>query len=166
MSAATVNRRVAGWSPAHGADFLFQLSLTDDDFSPSLKNVISEKQKKARTPNGTGSSPEWQLEVCLNRDSRFEYEELSSGAVAICGPTVDQLRQDFWGDGARKCDTCKALDFSTLRFGTRRSTLAARSLFCHLSVEGNLWVQDWVRQRRQEWLERFGKRHQMRHLDS
>jgi len=34
---------------------------------------------------------------------------------------VDQLRQDFWGDGARKCDTHKALDFPTLRFGTRGS---------------------------------------------
>jgi hypothetical protein len=34
---------------------------------------------------------------------------------------VDELRQDFWGDGGRKCDTCKALDFPTRRFGTRRS---------------------------------------------
>jgi len=34
---------------------------------------------------------------------------------------VDQLRQDFGGDGSRKCDTHKALDFSTLRFGTTGS---------------------------------------------
>ena len=45
---------------------------------------------------------------------------------------VDQLRQDFWGDGARKCDTHKALDFPTLRFGTRGSEvqiLSPRPLF-------------------------------------
>jgi hypothetical protein len=38
---------------------------------------------------------------------------------AGCGPFVDQLRQDFWAAGACKCDTRKALDFPTLRFGTR-----------------------------------------------
>src|SRR4029077_18725395 len=41
--------------------------------------------------------------------------------TALCGPTVDQLRQDFWAVGACKCDTRKALDFPTLRFGTRGS---------------------------------------------
>jgi hypothetical protein len=41
--------------------------------------------------------------------------------TALCGPTVDQLRQDFWAAGACKCDTRKALDFPTLRFGTRGS---------------------------------------------
>jgi len=40
---------------------------------------------------------------------------------AGCGPFVDQLRQDFWAAGACKCDTRKALDFPTLRFGTRMS---------------------------------------------
>ena len=34
---------------------------------------------------------------------------------------VDQLRQEFWGGGPRKCDTYKALDFLTLQFGTRGS---------------------------------------------
>ena len=35
----------------------------------------------------------------------------------ICGPT----EAGFWAVGACKCDTRKALDFPTLRFGTRRS---------------------------------------------
>ncbi len=43
--------------------------------------------------------------------------------TALCGPTVDQLRQDFWAAGACKCDTRKALDSPTLRFGTRRSVV-------------------------------------------
>ena len=34
---------------------------------------------------------------------------------------VDQLKAGFWGDGPRKCDTYKALDFLTLQFGTRGS---------------------------------------------
>lgn len=33
---------------------------------------------------------------------------------------MDQLRHDFWSDGARKCDTHKALDFLTSRFATTR----------------------------------------------
>jgi len=44
-----------------------------------------------------------------------------------CGPTVDQLRSGFLGDGACKCDTRKALDFSTLQFGTRRSMVQIHS---------------------------------------
>ena len=31
---------------------------------------------------------------------------------------MDQLRLDFWGNRACKCDTHKALDFPTFRFGT------------------------------------------------
>jgi hypothetical protein len=34
--------------------------------------------------------------------------------VAVCGPIVDQLRQDFWDNGARKCDTRKAFRFFDL----------------------------------------------------
>jgi hypothetical protein len=34
---------------------------------------------------------------------------------------VDQLRAGFASRTGRKCDTCKALEFSTLWFGTRRS---------------------------------------------
>ena len=48
--------------------------------------------------------------------------------VDHCGPT----EAEFWDDGACKCDTHKALGFSTLRFGTRRSKvqiLSPRPLF-------------------------------------
>jgi|SRR6267378_117962 len=41
--------------------------------------------------------------------------------------SVDQLRQDFWGGAACKCDTHKALDFSTFWFGTRRSMVQIHS---------------------------------------
>src|SRR5689334_10076022 len=44
-----------------------------------------------------------------------------------CGPFVDQLRQDFWSECGCKCDTHKALDFLTLRFGTRRSVVQIHS---------------------------------------
>jgi hypothetical protein len=44
-----------------------------------------------------------------------------------CGPTMDQLRQEFGGDGACECDTREALDFSTLRFGTRRTVVQIHS---------------------------------------
>ena len=40
-----------------------------------------------------------------------------------CGPTEAGL----WGDGACKCDTRKALDFLTSRFGTRRSMVQIHS---------------------------------------
>ena len=40
---------------------------------------------------------------------------------------VDQLRQKFWGEAVCKCGTYKALDFSTLRFGTRRSMVQIHS---------------------------------------
>jgi hypothetical protein len=40
---------------------------------------------------------------------------------------VDQLRQGFWGGSACKCGTHKALDFSPLQFGTRRSVVQIHS---------------------------------------
>src|SRR5580704_1357160 len=49
------------------------------------------------------------------------FRRLKRSTISVCGPTVDQLRQDFWAAGACKCDTRKALDFPTLRFGTRGS---------------------------------------------
>jgi hypothetical protein len=49
------------------------------------------------------------------------FRRLKRSSISVCGPTVDQLRQDFWAAGACKCDTRKALDFPTLRFGTRGS---------------------------------------------
>ena len=42
---------------------------------------------------------------------------------STCGPIVNQLRQDFGVVAAYKCDTHKALVFSTLRLGTRRSVV-------------------------------------------
>ena len=47
--------------------------------------------------------------------------------TAVCGPFVDQLRQGFWGDEVCRCNTRKALDFSTSRFGTRRSMVQIHS---------------------------------------
>ena len=65
---------------------------------------------------------------------------------------VDQLRQDF--GAACKCDTRKALDFPTLRFGTRGSEVqilspdhgpqsAASVLWPHVDSTGALaqWVE-------------------------
>jgi hypothetical protein len=52
--------------------------------------------------------------------SRSGTRNSRSGRVVV-DQLVDQLRQDFWGDGPRKCDTYKALDFLTLQFGTRGS---------------------------------------------
>jgi hypothetical protein len=40
---------------------------------------------------------------------------------------VDQLRQGSGRDAVCKCGTHKALDFSTLRFGTRRSMVQIHS---------------------------------------
>jgi len=40
-----------------------------------------------------------------------------------CGPT----EAEFWAGAACKCDTRKALDFPTLRFGTRRSVVQIHS---------------------------------------
>ena len=51
---------------------------------------------------------------------------------------MDQLRQDSWGDGPRKCDTHKALDFLTPRFGTRGSEvqiLSPRPFFIFRTLE-------------------------------
>src|SRR5580704_12342024 len=49
------------------------------------------------------------------------FRRLKRSTISVSGPTVDQLRQDFWAAAACKCDTRKALDFPTLRFGTRGS---------------------------------------------
>ena len=40
---------------------------------------------------------------------------------------MDQVRQDFGGGRARKCDTHKALEFPPLWFGTRRSVVQIHS---------------------------------------
>lgn len=45
--------------------------------------------------------------VILGQRVRYGFSETR------CGPFVDQLRQDFWDEGACKCDTRKALDFLT-----------------------------------------------------
>ena len=50
--------------------------------------------------------------------------------------SVDQLRQDFGGGAVCKCDTHKALDFPTLRFGTRRSVVQNPAA-CSPSVQRN-----------------------------
>jgi hypothetical protein len=55
----------------------------------------------------------------VNQSSLASERDLSSlipfGQSVLCGPFVDQLRQDFWNVGACNCDTRKALDFLTLR---------------------------------------------------
>jgi len=48
--------------------------------------------------------------------------------------SVDQLRQDFWGGAVCKCDTHKALDFSTFWFGTRRSMVQIHSPRSHIQL--------------------------------
>jgi hypothetical protein len=41
------------------------------------------------------------------------FRRLKRSPISVCGPIVDQVRQDFWAAGACKCDTRKALDFPT-----------------------------------------------------
>ena len=62
--------------------------------------------------------------VCWRAGSTFE---ALKPVASRCGPNVDQLRQDFGVVAACKCGTHKALDFLTLRFGTRRSVVQIHS---------------------------------------
>ena len=63
----------------------------------------------------------------LHRVVRRQIRSPTSESHLACGPFVDQLRQDFECVGARKCDTHKALDSPTFRFGTRRSVVQIHS---------------------------------------
>jgi len=53
-------------------------------------------------------------------------ENLASGLFTLWTLWTN-LRQDFWGGAACKCDTHKALDFTTFWFGTRRPLVQIQS---------------------------------------